>query len=258
MSFFEKIFGQAPAAPAPAPASTTNNPNTNQPPAPPASSTVTAPNGLVPEDGNKKPEESPAAKYADLWEPPKTEESKQVDNSRALTPAKMLEAAAKVDFSKVLDQESLAKIKAGGDDAVTALATLLNKTSQQVYGQSIVVAKQLTDQAVSDAEARFTKELPNLIRQQSARESLLSENPAYKNPVVAPVVAAIQSQLQLKYPKATASELNEMAREVMKDAAGVLSSDPKAEAADKISKKKTIDAEDWDSWINTPVSGSTS
>lgn len=248
-----KIFGNGTPAQAPAAPNPTNNPAQNPAPAQPASSAVTAPNGTVPADGNKAADQSPTAKYADLWEPPKTEESKAPDQSQ-LTPEKMLEAAAKVDFRKVLDQESLAKIKAGGDEAVGALADLLNKTGQQVYGQSIVVAQKLAERAVSDAEARFTKELPNLIRRQSAQEALLSENPAFKDPAVAPVVAAIQTQLQAKYPKATASELNEMARDFMKQAAGVLSSDPKAAAAASASAKKKAGEEDWDSWMTTPVS----
>ena len=254
---FSKIFGGGTPAQAPAAPNPTINPATNPAPAQPASSAVTAPNGTVPADANKPGEQSPTAKYADLWEPPKTEETKPGEQSQ-LTPEKMLEAASKVDFRKVLDQESLAKIKAGGDEAVAALADLLNKTGQTVYGQSVVVSKKLIDQAVSEAESRFAKEIPNLVRRQTAQEALISENPAFKDPAVAPVVAAIQSQLQLKFPKATASELSEMARDYMKQAAGVLSSDPKALAAAQASAKKKAGEDDWDAWMTTPMSSSSS
>lgn len=253
MSFFDRIFGAAPA-PAPAAPNPSNNPNQNPAPAQPASSAVTAPNGTVPADGNKAADQSPLAKHKDLWEPPKTDSAKEPDNSQALTPEKMLEAASKVDFRKVLDQESLAKIKAGGDEAVSALADLLNKTGKQVYGQSIVVSQKLVERAVQDAEARFAKELPNLVRRQTAQEALISDNPAFKDPAVAPVVAAVQAQMQAKYPNATAAELNAMAKEFLRDAASVLSSDPKALAAANASNKKKSDAEDWDSWMTTPVS----
>lgn len=251
MSFFEKIFGGAPA-PAPAAPTPTNNPAQNQPPAQPASSAVTAPNGTVPADGNTAAPASPTEKFKDLWDPVKTEEGKEPQQSQGLTPEKMLEAAGKVDFRKVLDQESLAKIKNGGDEAVGALADLLNKTAQTVYGQSTVVAQKLVENAVNEARAEFASQLPNLVRRQSAQEALLNENPAFKDPAVAPVVAAIQSQLQTKYPKATANELNEMAREYFKTAAGVLSSDPKAEAAARATKTAAA-GEDWEAWATKLV-----
>ncbi|MFZ1301765.1 MAG: hypothetical protein WAQ27_04315 [Candidatus Microsaccharimonas sp.] len=255
---FSKIFGSGTPAPAPATPNPTNNPAQNQPPAQPASSTVTAPNGTVPADGNKPGEQSPTAKYADLWEPPKTEEPKPGEQSQALTPEKMLEAASKVDFRKVLDQESLAKIQAGGPEAVGALADLLNKTGQTVYGQSVVVSKRLIDDAVQQARTEFMKELPSLVRRQTAQEALISDNPAFKDPAVAPVVAAVQAQMQAKFPKATASELNEMAREYLRNAASVLSSDPKALAAQTAATRKKSDAEDWDSWMSTPLSSNES
>lgn len=255
---FSKIFGGGTPAPAPAAPNPTNNPNTNPAPAAPASSSVTAPNGTVPAGANNQEDASPLAKHKDLWEPPKTEEPKPGEQSQALTPEKMLEAASKVDFRKVLDQESLAKIKAGGDEAVGALADLLNKVGQQSYGQSIVVSQKLVEKAVREAREDFASQLPNLIRRQSAQEALLSENPAFKDPAVAPVVAAIQSQMQVKFPNATASELNEMAREFMRDAAKVLSSDPKALAAAQASAKKKAGEDDWDAWMTTPMPSSSS
>lgn len=253
MSIMEKVFGAIGLGNAPAPAqpTPTNNPNTNSAPANPASSAVTAPNGTVPADANKQEEQSPLAKHKDLWEPPKTEEAKPGAESKTeLTPEKMLEAAAKVDFRKVLNPESLAKIKNGGDDAVQALADLLNQASQQTYGQSVVVAKKLVDSAVEQARQEFAAQIPNLVRGQAAKEALLSQNPAFKDPAVAPVVAAIQSQLQLKFPQATAQELNEKAMEYFKDAAGVLSGAPKPQTPEA---NKTAGEIDWDGWINTPT-----
>lgn len=251
MSFFEKIFGGAPAsAPAPAAANPSNNPNQNPAPQSPASSSVTAPNGTVPGDANKQEDQSPLAKHKDLWEPPKTEEAKPgAESNQGLTPEKMLEAAAKVDFRKVLNQESLAKIKAGGDDAVAALADLLNQTGQQVYGQSVVVSKKLVDAAVEQARQEFAAQIPNLVRGHAAKEALLTQNPAFKDPAVAPVVAAIQSQLQLKYPNASATELNDMAQDYFKAAAGVLSGPQKTQTPDASKSGAEID---WDGWINTP------
>lgn len=253
MSFFDKIFGSASAqqpqqaAPQQTP---TNNPAQNQPGAQPHQSAGTAPNGVVPQNGNQPgPEQSPTEKFKDLWEPAKVEAGKEPQQPSGLTPEQMLEAASKVDFTRVLDQASLAKIQAGGEEAVQALAGLLNKTAQTVYGQSTVVAQKLVETAVDKARREFTEQLPGLVKRQTAQESLLRENPAFKDPAVAPVVAAIQSQLQTKFPNASSSELAEMAQEYFKSAAGVLSGKP-AEVA-----KPTAGANDfdWDTWATAPV-----
>ena len=250
MSFFSNIFGGAPApAAAPAAPGPTNNLANNAAPAPPANSAVTAPNGTVPPEGNKAADQSPTEKFKDLWDPVKTEDGKPGDKPQGLTPEQMLEAASKVDFRKVLDQESLAKIKAGGDEAVGALADLLNKTGQSVYGQGLVVTQKLIEKAVSEAREDFQKQLPQYVRGAAARDSLIKDNAAFKDPAVAPVVEAIQSQLQAKFPNATADELSEMARDYFKAASGVLTSDPKS----KTTAPKKSNSDDWEEWITTPI-----
>lgn len=225
----------------------TNNLMTNQPPQTPHQSSGTAANGVVPSGGNEGGNQSPADKFADLWEPVKQDESKANEQSTGLTPEKMLEAASKVDFKRVLDQESLAKIKAGGDDAVQALAELLNKTAQTVYGQSTVVAQKLMEAQEERLKAEFIKQVPGLVKKHSMRDSFLAENPAFKKPSVAPVVEAIQSQLAVKFPNATASELNVLAKEYLQNAASDFAPVPKktltaAEAAEV----------DWDEYMKTP------
>ncbi len=228
MSIFQKIFGAA-AAPAPAPAApgVTNNVTTNPAPNPPASSAVTAPNGTVPADGAKGPAGSPEDKFAGLWEPTPTPDPKPGDGDSTLTPEKIHEAASKVDFSRVLDQDSLKKIAEGGEGAMQALATLLNKTAQTTYAQSITVANKMIETQVNKAREEFTSQLPNLVKKQTMQDSLLSENPAFKKPSVAPVVAAIQAQLAEKHPNATASELNQLAKEFLKAAAEDFNPTPK-------------------------------
>lgn len=248
MSFMDKIFGaRTQNVPVPQPG-ITNNLATNPPPVPPQSSAQTAPNGVVPPGGNQPGDnKSPEDKFAKLWETPATDSasdpSKTADNQ--LTPEKMLEAAGKVDFKRILDQDSLKKIAGGGDEAVAALADLLNKTAQTVYGQSTVVAQKLIETQVSKARDEFTAQLPSLVKKQNMQDTLLTENPAFKKPSVAPVVTAIQNQLAAKYPNATASELNAMAKDYLKAAAEDFNPTPKKEptAAER--------GTDWDKWVES-------
>ena len=263
MSIFQKIFGAAPtpnagqplvnpnaqANPGQAP-NPTNNLQTNPPPQTTHQSAQTSPNGVVPADGNTPPAEvSPLDKFKQIWETPTVDPSKQPDPQTVVTPEKMMEAAAKVDFTKVVDRETVAKIAAGGEGAVEALLAVINKTSQTVYGQSSVVAQKLVDRAVEQATEKFTAQLPGLVRQQNLREGLLNENPAFKNPAVAPIVEALQQQFAQKYPNASAAELKQMAQEYFAGAAQVMA--PQKQDT-KSSKATGKDETDWDSWVNTP------
>jgi hypothetical protein len=247
MSVFDRIFGaKTQNVPVPQPG-VTNNLATNPAPTPPQSSAQTAPNGAVPAGSQNPPDKSPEDKFEKLWETPATDPNapKSGADDNALTPEKMLEAAGKVDFKRVLDQDSLRKIAAGGEEAVAAMAELLNKTAQTVYGQSTVVAQKLIEQQVAKARDEFTAQLPSLVKKQNMADSLMTENPAFKKPSVAPVVTAIQNQLAAKYPNATASELNAMAKDYLKAAAEDFNPTPKKEPT------ATERGVDWDSWVES-------
>lgn len=243
MNLMQRIFGSNPT-PQPQQPGVTNNPAQNPPPAGTQQSQQTAPNGVVPEGANKgDAAQSPTDKFADLWEPPKQDEGKSGAGQEGLTPEKMLEAASKVDFKRVLDQESLAKITAGGDGAIEALANLLNKTSQTVYGQSTVVAQKLIEAEVAKARQEFMEQIPSLIKKQTMRDNLLTDNPAFRKPSVAPIVEAIQVQLAQKHPKATAAELNAMAKEYLQAAASDFAPAPRKEV------DPSKEATDWDEYV---------
>jgi hypothetical protein len=248
------IFGPKPQNTVPVPGQTppqntqiqtvSNNPNNN--PAPPGTqlSSTTDGNGVVPAGSDQTPA-SPLVEFKDLWQPTPADPNAPKNPPQGVSPEKLMEAASKVDFSKVLDQESLAKIAAGGQEAVIALSTLLNKTAQQVYGQSMVVTSRIVDQAVQEATARFAASVPSLVRNQSVNENLFAKNPALQDPAVAPVVQAIQSQLAEKYPKATSLELVAMAERILSGAAEKFApqkpSDPKPNGRTE---------EDWSAYLN--------
>lgn len=247
MSLMDKIFGtRTQNIPTPQPG-VTNNLQNNPAPTPPQNSAQTAPNGTVPAGANEPPAKSPEDKFEKLWETPATDPNAPKDGTgeSTLTPEKMLEAAGKIDFTRVLDQESLKKIAAGGDEAVAAMAALLNKTAQTVYGQSTVVAQKLIETQVAKAREEFNASLPGLVKKQTMQENLMNENPAFKKPSVAPVVTAIQNQLATKFPNATAAELNSMAKEYLKAAAEDFNPTPKKEptAAER--------GVDWDQWVES-------
>lgn len=246
MSAMEKIFGMfrqqanQPAAPAPA----VGNNMQGQPAQQTQHSQQTAPNGVVPEGSATAPAPaSPMEQFKDLWQPPKPEEG--APETFSPDPAKIMEAAGKVDFTKILNKDALAKVQAGGEEAVQAMAVLLNQTAQAVYGQSTVAASKIVEQALSQAEQKFASRVPTLVNQKAAQAKLLSANKALANPAVAPIVTLIQEQLAAKYPNATSDELAEMAGEMMKGAANVFAPAPETSAPDK--GKKADD--DWSDFL---------
>lgn len=238
-SAMEAVFGNSQMKPNPNQPAPTNNlqdpPNTQTQTTP-----VTAPNGVIPEGGN---EPSPLKQFETVWQTPVEDPNKQ-NGPAPLTSEQMLEAASKVDFTKVLDQSMLQKITAGGEEAVQALAQILNKQSQTVYGQSTVVAQKLIEKAVSDAEARFTAQIPTLVKKQSLREATALENPAFNNPAVAPFIQAFQSQLAEKFPQASTAELQKMSKEYFLGAAEIFKPTPRTTQTEA---QKGVD---WDEYLS--------
>ena len=244
MSILQRIFGNQPPANGPQP-QVGNDLNKNPPPSGTAVSPQTAPNGVVPQGGGDPPkkEEPPLAEFKDLWQPPVTDPNAKPAESE-LTPEKMMEAATKVDFTRIIPQDELAKIAAGGQEATQALAAIVNKVSQAAYGQSTVVAKKLVEQAVAQAEEKFQNALPTMMKRQALNDP--GNNPALQNPAVAPILQALQSQLVEKYPNRSVSEIEEMAKKVLVGAAEMIV--PQQQTPNQSPDKDDVN---WEEWIKS-------
>lgn len=158
-----------------------------------------------------------------------------------------MEAAGKVDFTKVLNQEDLQKIAAGGQDAVAAFAAALNKTAQTVFGQSAAMAQKLAERSADAAREEVLKQLPSIIKQHSARESLLENNPAFGNPALQPVIEALKTQFTEKYPNASSKEVTKMTMDYLKGAADLINP-PKA-PENSGGRKGKASEEDWSAYL---------
>ena len=245
MSVMEKIFGlMGRTANPPAPPAS-NNPAQN-PPIQGQASPNTEPNGVLPQNSATPP--SPLSKFEKLWEPTPVDPNAPTPapGIKDVDPGKIMEAAGKVDFAQILSREDLQKVAAGGEEAVAALTTLLNKTAQTVYGQSAFAASKIVEKALAEAEGKFTEKIPALLQQRGAQELLLQQNKQLSHPAVAPIVEMMREQLVQKYPNATSQQIAEMAQEMMKGAATVFAPTPSEDPSKKSSKPKD---EDWDLYI---------
>jgi hypothetical protein len=163
-----------------------------------------------------------------LWETAPTDPNAPPTNlSTALTPDKVFEIAKGANFAGAISQEHLTAIAAGGDGAVAALQSAINSATQAVFAQSTLATSKLIEKAIADTNAANLAALPGLVKQHSASDSLRTENPALSSPAAAPIIAAVQAQLALKHPTATATQLTAMAKEYLGNFAALVAPAPK-------------------------------
>jgi len=125
-----------------------------------------------------------------------------------LDAAKLTEVVNKANFAGGVTADQMALVQAGGPEALTAMAEIINASSRQVMTQSTLAANKMVEQAVKKATANQTAALPDLLRQQAVSTA----NPIFSNPAVKPVMEAVQSQLLAKNPTATPQEIAEMSQ----------------------------------------------
>jgi len=238
MSMFSNLFKSdgSNAAPNPAP----NNQGTpGQLPAgtPPGNATPgAAPNGQIPPGTDtgtttlKEP--APFEDFKDLWkDTPPDPNAPPKDGSvfGTLDPKKFMEAAGKIDFSKVVTPEQLTAISTGGEGAVAAFAAAMNKVAQGVYAQSAFATTKIVEQALAKSKETFLADLPQHIKRQTVTDSLRAENPIFSNPAVAPIISALEAQMTVKYPNATAPEITAMAKTYVEALGSSFAAKPKNE-----------------------------
>lgn len=228
----------APASTAPAPAANA--------PAPTPAPNSGAPNPFAAPAPTPAPEGSPVPEFTKLWEPiaspaPDPNAPKPLSQEDHIN--KTIEAARQIDFSKVIPADTMAKIGAGGPDAQVAFAEALNLVNQATYAQSSFAASKLVEQAIATARQEFQKEIPGIIRQHNIHDTLRGEDTRYQDPEIAPLLKAIDQQITLKFPDATAAQISTMRSQYLDRVTGKIN--PKQEAIPP-KDPRNGDVDDWD------------
>lgn len=155
---------------------------------------------------------SPLDEYATLWETKPdggTPDGQPAPNTQ-VTPEAVREAVSKVKFTDSITPETLAAITAGGEGAAAAFMQAMQSVAQQVMVQSTLVSNKLTQNAVNQAVDMHSKNLPNVIRDQSASATIQQNYPLLSNPAIKPVADAAKTQILQAYPNATPVEVATM------------------------------------------------
>lgn len=209
-----------------------------------------APNGMLPgnQDANPKPEATPLDQFSDIWNnapvDPNAPQQQGVFNN--VDPKRFMEAAGKIDFTKVITPDQLQAISQGGESAVQAFASALNKVAQTTYAQSAFAATKITEQAMARAKENLLAELPQHIKKQTVSENLRAENPVFQNPAVQPIISALEAQLTVKFPQASAGEITTMAKRYVEALGTSFAPKPAAPTGDVPGARED---EDWSKFL---------
>lgn len=224
MSFLANLFsGGSAQAPAPQQVSQGNLP-ANQPPA----QNLQPQNNQTPGDQQAQITNQAAAvskpegldQFNDLWKPVESPSGQQPDQLFNVDPKQLMEASRKIDFSKAIDPTQLQQIAQGGEAAVQAFAQAMNSVAQTVYAQNAAATAKIVEQAVNRTRENLIGELPQHIKRQTVSDTLRAENPALSHPAAAPILGALEQQLTMKFPNASASEISGMAKSYLEGFAG--------------------------------------
>lgn len=226
------IFRSTPAT-TPAPTESTPKPA-------PAAHTESTPNPDATPDTTSATPATPLEDFSKLWETAPTDpNAPSAGVFGELDPKKIFEAAKGANFAATVPQETLQAIAAGGEGAIKAMQEALNHTTQAVFAQSTLATTKLVEQAIKKTMDEYESKLPGLVARHAASDSLRNKNPALSNPAAAPIIAAVQAQLAIKHPNATASQLTEMAESYLSNFAEVVK--PTKEAPKDETKPGEVD-----------------
>jgi len=257
MSIFQTLFGTTPATPQnPAPSAPTGVANPGQPLPGTQSSQQTAPNGTVPSqsqvmnpDPNAQTQTtaSPLEAFKDVWQTPATDPNAATPQGMFanLDPAKLMQSAKQVDFTKAVTPEMLAQIQAGGPEAMSAMVQAMNNVAQMGYAQSAIATTKIVEQALAKSKEQYDAQLPTMVKKFSATEATLANNPLLQNPAIRPVYEAVQSQLLLKNPNATTAEIQQQVGDFF-SAMGAAFAPPAPQTAQQ---KAARTEEDWSKFL---------
>lgn len=226
------LFGRAPQAQTQAPANPTNQPfNPNaaqnpgvgaQTPTPTVQLAGLSPNAnanpLIPNDNNSivpmdpatgKPlaADPPMSKFKDFFTvTPSNDKTQQP--SFNLDPEKFSATVAQMDFaSDAFTPELSAQILKGGEEAIQAMALVMNKVGRNAFAKAAEFTTKATEFGYTQSKKSISADLPSQLRKQATVSSLYDAHPNLRNPAVQPLVESATANLVEKYPNATPDEI---------------------------------------------------
>jgi len=225
MSIFDQLMGRG-AAPAPV----------AQTPASPAATPVDP--TAIPTD--------PAAiavTASNLWDTT-VDPAAPVPFSLGVTTEGLQQLAQSIDITASIPAELKAAIAAGGQGALDAMVQLQNHTAQQMFAQNAAVTNALIEQAMKKMQDGADVAIDRRIKSLNVADTTFANNPALKDPLVAPIVASLQQRAIQKYPQASTTEINALVSAGLAKLGNVLNPAPVV-----ATKTNGNEDQDWLNWL---------
>lgn len=245
MSMFEKFFGGL----------NTNNQQSNQTTQPgntaPANTNTDPAAGFTSpanSDNGVQQQGSALDRMQDFWKTDDTSKPTGPQPVFNLTPEKLSEIAMATDFSKQLPAEMIQKAQSGDP---TAMAALLNTSAQLGFKASLDATTKMINAAFAQREESFKNDvLPNLVNQHFKSAAIEEANPIFKHPAAEPMLKGLRQQILSKFPNASASEVSQLAGEMLQEFASSISSGTSIPGGNKNTKKPNDGEVDWATFLN--------
>lgn len=227
----------------------------------------TVPNSTTPQSDGSVPaipaaakgDASPMSGYGKIWDTPVDPNTSAASlvPTFSVDPAKMLEAAKTIDFTKSMDP---ALLDAASKGDASALANIINSAAQAGYAQAATATISITNKMLSEQAKTFSeKYAPAMMRNESISRVVEKAIPLSQDPAFAPVVSALRTQLSNTYPTASAEEIATHTENYLQDFAkrAVESKGGKIQSAEELSTSLLHPMRrpetDWSKWLETPV-----
>lgn len=158
-------------------------------------------------------DQSPLANYADLF---KIDDKDRATAPGSIVPEIKFDQKATIDRLSTIDYtkhiNDAAKEAARNGDLGPAIAQILPYALTGVMGYT---NSQLTSITKSMENKLLNEILPAKLREYSISNQVVQDNPIFDNPAVAPMLEIAKSQLQAKYPEASAAEISSKAKDYL-------------------------------------------
>lgn len=215
-------------------------------------------NPLIPNGSNTAPGTpgpdgkvtSPTDKFVNLWQ---NDPNPQTPNPNAplinINQQQLGEQVKRMDFAKNIPQELFQAVL--GEDKVAgaaALAQIINTVGQTAVAQGLIGNSMVTENAVKQYGNTLRGEIPGLIKSATVQNGMKQMNPALFDPAHAPLVGAIQGQMQLKFPQANATELQQLVSDYL-DTFATAAGAPKAEQQRQQQQQGQPQETDWSTFL---------
>lgn len=222
---------------------------------------LTTESGVIPEGVKKKEGDDPMLNFENLWQPNVDKDGKPIKKAGpkqftpTIEPKAMAAMLDKTDFTKDFTPEEMQAIAKGGDEAVAAIGSMINKATKRSFVMAFSGSQKMMEAAVQAARQDALSEVPNYVRDQMIDSELSRENVLMGNPAYKPMVEHIKRQYQEKFPKASPAEINKGVRayfdKMVKDM---------NESTNKVEDPKNDDLvkagdpnADWADWFELPL-----